>query len=412
MKTRPATRPCAEFPCDNPLLYSEDGPNATPNGGLVQATGDEPHGCSDATSVFDWAATEYWVEELKRRWSVAKADAPEPCFAVLDATALELIEGNQPPTAPEVSLEDAEALELEEPALLTESGVVLGELLVMPSETLFDADEGVFGDDALALEVSDALPAGTPRVARTVLSGEADAALLESADDPFIRELLTLIPRRGSESDHCSDELGDVAPREHASDSEPLGASAEELRPAREVPGVVLAATEVAPESAPRPSAPEPSPPFEELASEAQLLVPLQLELTPTPARLSPWSEFTCALSRHLMNGGHTRAAALIGPLLCGELVDFSRLDAPVLERLLADGVAEQRGGRLVTTDTFRHAAKAFREEFVAGGLDVGEALFWLSQVLAALGGGARDEATLEAELRALGIAKLLERAA
>src|SRR5690606_32331455 len=254
--------------------------------------------------------------ELKRRWNLAKVDAPEPSFAVLDATALELIESNHPPSW----LEVGEALELEEPALLSESGVVLGELLVMPSETLFDADESTLGHDALALEMSDALPASAPRSTRTSQPDEADAALLESADDPFIRELLTLIPRRVGESND-GDEFDDVALCDRASDGELLEDLAEEPRDARVVPAVVLAETSVLLESV----SPEPSAPFEELSAAAQPLVPLQLELTPTPARLGEWSEFTGALSRHLMNGGHTRAAALTGPLLGGELVDLSR---------------------------------------------------------------------------------------
>lgn len=143
-----------------------------------------------------------------------------------------------------------------------------------------------------------------------------------------------------------------------------------------------------------------------------QPLVPLAIELTPTPMGVSAWSELTGKLSRHLLDTGHTRAAALVTPMLNGELVDLSRLDARALECLSSDGVAEVRGGRPVTSARFRESARAFRETFSEGGLNADDALFWLSQLLVALGGGSADDVILENALRELGVAELLECAA
>lgn len=143
-----------------------------------------------------------------------------------------------------------------------------------------------------------------------------------------------------------------------------------------------------------------------------QPLVPLAIELTPTPMGVSSWSELTGKLSRYLLDTGHTRAAALVTPMLNGELVELSRLDPRALECLLSDGVAEVRGGRPVTSARFRESARAFRETFSEGGLNADDALFWLSQLLVALGGGSADDVMLENALRELGVAELLECAA
>jgi hypothetical protein len=294
----------------------------------------------------------------------------------------------------------------------------------MPSETLFDEDEHVFTASALGLdlvEIGEPTSEGAPTLDTFALieSGEvpiveesgvervfveltlddhADPSpyLLDDESDPFIDELLSLLPPEGN----ASSSLG-VTPL-RASDQELVEAPSDESDRVRPLPAV--AASNV------------PEPPalsqFFVMPRGVQPLAPLQLELTPTPAALSPWSELTGAISRHLMNGGHTRAAALVGPLLCGELVDFGRVEAGAADRLVCDGIAEVRGGRTVTTAMFRHSAKAFREEFGTGGLNTNEALFWLSQLLVALCGGNADEETLEAELRDLGVAKLLEWAA
>lgn len=144
----------------------------------------------------------------------------------------------------------------------------------------------------------------------------------------------------------------------------------------------------------------------------AQPLLPLHLELTPTPAIAGPWTQLTHVLGRYLLQSGYTRAAALLPALLNGELVDVSRLPADAIERLTSDSVVETRAGRAVTTRTFREAAKAFREAFGDGGLHTDDALFWLSQLLTALSGGAVDEATLDEQLRELGVHTLLEYAA
>lgn len=143
-----------------------------------------------------------------------------------------------------------------------------------------------------------------------------------------------------------------------------------------------------------------------------QPLLPLHLELTPTPAVAGHWTQLTNVLGRYLMQAGHTRAAALLPAILNGELVDVSRLPADAIERLTSDSVVESRAGRAVTTHTFRDAAKAFREAFSDGGLNADDALFWLGQLLTALSGGAIDEATLDEQLRQWGVQALLEFAA
>jgi len=75
----------------------------------------------------------------------------------------------------------------------------------------------------------------------------------------------------------------------------------------------------------------------------------------------------------------------------------------------MSDGVAEMRGGRPVSSARFRESARVFREEFSEGGLNADDALFWLSQLRVALGGGSADDVVLENALRELGIAELLE---
>lgn len=369
MKASPATRPCVEFPCDNPELHANQG-RATETTGAPPAVANGSPEHRQPVNEFDWEGTEYWVKELKRRWSLAKADAPEVNFPVLDAWGLEAAIGLD---VAGTAWGDAESEPLGEALVLTESGVMLGELLVMPSETLFDEEHHALTASALGLELTERHieHTGDDELART------DAA------DPFIEELLSLMP----EQVNAEPEL----------EFEPVDQSGE----VRSVPDVQ--ASKVAPAPAPTELSVVPR--------GVQPLVPLHLELTPTPAAISPWGELTAALSRHLLNGGHTRAAALIGPLLGGELVDFSRVEATAVERLVADGVAEVRGGRPLSTATFRQSARAFREEFATGGLNTSEALFWLSQLLVAITGGG-DEEAFEAELRGLGVAQLLEWAA
>lgn len=419
MKTPSSIRPCAEFPCDNPRLYSNYGRAGEVTGAPpeveVQAPTQPELG---RANEFDWLATDHWVQELKRRWSAAKIDAPNVHFPVLDAMALESTTSIARTSV--VAMRE-DALVLEEGALLTESGVMLGELLVLPSETVFDGDEHVFTASALGLELAETTDeAGEPWLdlesVGHVESGEVplvhesgveaisvelafddDAPSsvdgLDAETDPFIEELLGLVPN----------EVNVERARAPKAMPLPLLEDFDGFGEARDLPAVAssdvcesrAAVTELC--LVPR---------------GVQPLVPLQLELTPTPAATSPWTELTNALSRHLMNSGHTRSSALLAPLMCGELVDLSRIDAVAIERLIRDGVAETRGGRVVTTATFRHSAKAFREEFSAGGLNAEDALFWLSQLLVGLCGGAADEETLESELRDLGVAKLLEWAA
>jgi hypothetical protein len=144
----------------------------------------------------------------------------------------------------------------------------------------------------------------------------------------------------------------------------------------------------------------------------AQPLVPLHFELTPLPPQASEWSELIAVLTEHLLRLGHTRASALIGPLLNAELVDLSRLEPSVLEQLQRDGVACPRGTRMVSSPTFRSSAHVFREELGNGGLEPNEALFWLAQLIGALLGNNDEHDTLESSLRELGITRLFERAA
>jgi hypothetical protein len=141
-----------------------------------------------------------------------------------------------------------------------------------------------------------------------------------------------------------------------------------------------------------------------------QPLMPLHFELTPLPPETLQWSQLTTVLSDHLLTLGHTRAAALMTPLLNAELVDLSRLEAKVIDRLLRDGIACARGNRVVSSPTFRSSAHVFREELANGGLDANEALFWLAQLVGSLTGDEHD--ALEETLRKLGIADLLEHAA
>lgn len=428
MKTSSVSRPCAEFPSDNPRLHAsvghggdrlERGPASehgdVGNSGVPPQVGahDEPR-----LSEFDWAVTDYWVKEVRRRWRVAKADAPEVNLPVLDAMGLELCVGAQ--QAPSQGVGE-DALMLEESAL-AESGVMLGELLVMPSETLFDDAGPASLTDALGLELAECGAAGAERSplfdvfahaesgevpivdeggvegvsTGLALATEGDSSSIDELSDPFIDELLRLVPCEGH----------GLALREIVSRSECPGelaeASNEDAGEARTVPAVAESAVA-------EPPAPSP---LLVMSRGVQPLPPLQFELTPTPAALGPWSELTGALSRHLLSGGHTRAAALVAPLLCGELVDFSRVEPAAIERLIKDGIVEVRGGRPVTSPTFRHAAKTFREEFGTGGLNAADALFWLSQVLVGLCGGSADEEKFEGELRDLGVAKLLEWAA
>lgn len=148
------------------------------------------------------------------------------------------------------------------------------------------------------------------------------------------------------------------------------------------------------------------------LHQAVQPLAPLHFELTPLPAQVSEWSELVALLTDYLLTLGHTRASALIGPLLNGELVDLSRLERPVIDQLQRDGVASLRGSRVVSSASFRSSAHVFREELANGGLDANEALFWLTDLVGALMGGEDEHEVLEARLRELGIARLLERAA
>lgn len=209
--------------------------------------------------------------------------------------------------------------------------------------------------------------------------------------DPFIAELQGLITDGGYDGSYDS-----------AAPETDFDAVLEESGEQRTLPRVQVA-----------PRAPEPPlPDLVPLASGVQPLAPLFLELTPTPAHVTPWTELTGTLSRHLLSEGHTRAAALIAPLLNGELVDLSRLPPASLELLVVSSVAEKRGGLVVCTSAFRDSARAFREEFYGGGLNAADALFWLSQLLCALTGGLCEEEAFEATLRDLGVAKLLERAA
>jgi hypothetical protein len=420
MKTLPLTPHGAELPRNNQQLSSDQG--AATEVSTVASTASTnavQQAYPSRAKEFDWAATEYWVKELQRRWRIARADAPEVSLQVLDPRGLELTNDVEQTTPVDFG-EDAVALE--ESILLTESGVMLGQLLVMPSETLFDEDEHVFTASAIGLELvevrsdidapwsaseeiayveSGEAPlveeSGIEDVVRVDLSLDSEGhalAALDAEADPFIEELLNFVPTEVN----TASQRGVAIQRSH--ENEDRGDDSDAVRVIPDVtaneasaPVFVMGELFVMPRG-------------------VQPLAPLQLELTPTPAALSPWSELTGVLSRHLMNGGHTRASALVGPLLCGELVDFSRVEPAALERLSADGVVETRAGRALTTATFRHSAKAFREEFSMGGLNAGEALFWLSQLLVALSGGTRDEDTLEAELRDFGVAKLLEWAA
>lgn len=308
MKDRLATRPCAEFPCDNPRLLASE-PAARDTGVELP-----PLAVVDEVGEFEWANTDYWVKEVKRRWAWAALDAAENAEPERDA--------------PEVNIPVLEALTLD--------------------------DEEV-----------------TSQRAKDV--------------DPFIAELMGLLPGGSSE------EL-----------LESLFSELEESGETRALPGVQH--VDKAPASAGV---------FDFVPnSGVQPLLPLQLELTPTPGVVGAWSELTETLSRYLLNQGHTRAAALLTPMLNGELVELSRLEPAALERLVADSVAELRSGRAMTTRAFRDSAKAFREEFSAGGLNAGEALFWLGQLVVALCGGAVDDELLESHLREAGVAQLLEKAA
>jgi hypothetical protein len=144
----------------------------------------------------------------------------------------------------------------------------------------------------------------------------------------------------------------------------------------------------------------------------AQPLAPLHFELTPLPPQVAEWTQLTTILADYLLSRGHTRASALIGPLLNAELVDLSRLDDSVLEHLQRDGVACLRGTRVVSSPSFRSSAHVLRDELANGGLDSNEAMFWLTDLVGALMGGRDEHSALETSLRELGIAQLLDRAA
>ncbi len=147
-------------------------------------------------------------------------------------------------------------------------------------------------------------------------------------------------------------------------------------------------------------------------SQSVQPLVPLHFELTPLPPQVSEWSELITVLADYLLTRGHTRASALIGPLLNAELVDLSRLDSAVIQHLETDGIACSRGTRVVSSPSFRSSAHVLREELGNGGLDTHEAMFWLAQLVGALMGGQDEHEVLEATLRHLGIDRLIERAA
>ncbi len=390
MKALPTSRPCAEFPCDNRLLQASsrvlsETTDAPPDVHVVRA------------DDFDWDETEYWVKELKRRWSLAKADAPEVNWPVLDLS-------ESPPTATSEARMDGasadETVTLGDALLLADSGVLLGELLVMPSEVLFDEEQHVLTADAVTLELRDAAEDVIEVVPRRDALNDAELDPFSDAKwDPFSDAAWD--PFSDAESDPFIDELRGLISRDVSDAGE---------FPELEGSGEVRSVPRVA-ESKHEPATPVR---LEEVPVKhgAQPLLPLQLELTPTPAVVSGWVELTNVVSRYLLNAGHTRAAALLPPLLNGELVDLSRLPAAAIERLVTDSVAETRSDRTVTTATFRDSAKGFREAFCEGGLDAEEALFWLGQVVAAVSGRQSDEAAIEAKLRELGVVTLLERAA
>lgn len=321
----------------------------------VWATG-ESESLDGADASDEWGVSDRWVHAVKQRWAKAVIDAPEAQLPVLDAGALEVFAQSVP--------SDVGALEVFAQSV--------------------DLDTG-------ALELSD----DSAAPASGVLEILADsAAALEAADvDPFIEELLGFVV----------DSPADMPPLDFDG---PADFSPEESGDFAVMPAV---AEQV---SSTTSAWHEPSAVTGERLAGVQPLAPLAIELTPTPMGVTMWSELTNKLSRYLLEAGHTRAAALVTPMLNGELVELSRLDARALECLMSDGVAEVRGGRPVSSTRFRESARAFREEFSEGGLNADDALFWLSQLLVALGGGSADDVVLENALRELGVAELLECAA
>jgi hypothetical protein len=406
MNDQSPMRPCVEFPCDNPRLHASVARESTP----------DVAGPTELSDPFDWGATAHWVKETQRRW--AAYDAPEQCLPVLDSRALEPT--NAPPpvverpvlehpvpepafTEPTVELAIELASESPEP-LSSKQSLETREPLLTPHAALdvelaegFEAAPAeVFGADLFGVDEFGPEVFGPDESSGEVLSVsgaeyqspafDVEEWLSAPESDPFIDELMGFVGRD-------IDDVGGVFPE------------LEESGEVRAMPRVAEVAEVAVP-------ADPPAPDLTSVKQPAQPLVPLFLELTPTPAVVGPWVSLTGVLSRYLLNAGHTRAAALLPPMLNGELVDLTRLPEAAIHRLVIDAVAETRAGRVVTTNTFRDAARAFREAFSERSLNPSDALFWLGQLMVALCGGHVDDAALEAELEALGVMQLLENAA
>lgn len=365
MNDQSPIRPCVEFPCDNPRLHASLG---------LASTADVAHS-AEVADPFDWNATAHWVKETQRRW--AAHDAPDHCLPVLDAAALE--QTNVPPVAVELPTELP--TERPEPAPSVKPSLATTEPLLTPHDGLdVDLADELEADLAAALTGEERVASGAVHPAPEF---DVEAWLEAPESDPFIDELMGLVGRDAAD-------VGGVFPE------------LEESGEVRAMPRVAEIAG----------SDESPAPDLTSVKQPAQPLVPLFLELTPTPAIVGPWVSLTGVLSRYLLNAGHTRAAALLPPMLNGELVDLTRLPEAAISRLVIDAVAETRAGRVVTTSTFRDAARAFREAFSERSLNPSDALFWLGQLMVALCGGDVDDLALEAELEALGVMQLLENAA
>lgn len=147
-------------------------------------------------------------------------------------------------------------------------------------------------------------------------------------------------------------------------------------------------------------------------APVVQPLEPLALELTPLPPSSSAWFDFTSRLSAWLLQGGATRAAALLSSLLEGNQVSLQRLSRPARERLLAQGMAQVSEADVVPTAELLDRARRFQHDFLCRSVDESAAVDWLSRLLSGLLAAELDEKDVREALRQCGALGLLTRAA
>lgn len=354
-------RPCAEFPNDNAELHAGSRWHANaPLGAVTAVLPEVPCVVFDALPLAN-------APHAPAEASAPETDAPESTIDVLGPHCLDtassepeaeplLRDPTNPPLEPiaEPHALDATALtperEAEDPALDA------------PTPSSKHEAEA----EALHLDITNPpleRAAELTPLDATTLTLELEPLVSATEEDPFLLELLPFV---GQTENVASNPFGEETPTQ-------------KLRP---------------------------------WTRAAQPLVPLQFELTPLPAQVSEWTQLTVILSEYLMKRGHTRASALITPLLNAELVDLSRLEEAVVAQLQNDGVACVRGTRVVSSPSFRSNAHVFREELANGGLDADEAMFWLVQLMSALMGNDDELETLEQTLRDAGVSRLLERAA